>query len=330
MMRYGLLGLRPRGVLSPLNRNLFRKLAFARQGVRMKKRMKLLTTGMLILFVGGVSAFAQGRPEGSGHGPGGGGRGPGGTGGEYRLLSAEMRGGKVVKGAPYAAEAVMESTHTLADGTKLTRKSVTLQYRDSEGRTRKEQSFSNAGPFASAGDAPKVVFINDPVAGVRYSLFAQDRKASKLSIQNSQNRPTPPSSSAAPRPPHHPDSVAQNSSAPTPPESKTESLGKQIIEGVEAEGTRTTMTIPAGTIGNDRAIDIISERWYSPALQLVVLSKHNDPRWGEDTYKLTKINRTEPAHSLFEVPADYTITEGRGFPGKGGEGMRGKERPREK
>ena len=327
MMRYGLLGLRPRGVLSPLNRNLFRKLAFARQGVRMKKRMKLLTTGMLILFVGGVSAFAQGRPEGSGHGPGGGGRGPGGTGGEYRLLSAEMRGGKVVKGAPYAAEAVMESTHTLADGTKLTSKSVTLQYRDSEGRTRKEQSFSNAGPFASAGEAPKVVFINDPVAGLRYSLFAQDRTASKLSIQS---RPTPPSSSAAPRPPHHPDSAAQNSSAPTPPESKTESLGKQTIEGVEAEGTRTTMTIPAGKIGNDRAIEIISERWYSSALQLVVLSKHNDPRWGEDTYKLTKINRTEPAHSLFEVPADYTITEGRGFPGKGGEGMRGKERPREK
>ena len=327
MMKYGLLGLRPRGVLSPLKRNLFRKLAFARQGVRMKKRMKLLTSGMLILFVGGVSAFAQGRPEGSGHGPGGGGRGPGGTGGEYRLLSAEMRGGKVVKGAPYAAEAVMESTHTLADGTKLTRKSVTLQYRDSEGRTRKEQSFSNAGPFASAGDAPKVVFINDPVAGVRYSLFAQDHKASKLSIQD---RPTPPSSSSSPRPPHHPDSAAQNSSAPTPPESKTESLGKQIIEGVEAEGTRTTMTIPAGTIGNDRAIDIISERWYSPALQLVVLSKHNDPRWGEDTYKLTKINRSEPARSLFEVPADYTITEGRGFPGKGGEGMRGKERPREK
>lgn len=293
----------------------------------MKKRMKLLTTGMLILFVGGVSAFAQGRPEGSGHGPGGGGRGPGGTGGEYRLLSAEMRGGKVVKGAPYAAEAVMESTHTLADGTKLTSKSVTLQYRDSEGRTRKEQSFSNAGPFASAGEAPKVVFINDPVAGLRYSLFAQDRKASKLSIQS---RPTPPSSSAAPRPPHHPDSAAQNSSAPTPPESKTESLGKQTIEGVEAEGTRTTMTIPAGKIGNDRAIEIISERWYSSALQLVVLSKHNDPRWGEDTYKLTKINRTEPAHSLFEVPADYTITEGRGFPGKGGEGMRGKERPREK
>jgi len=84
-------------------------------------------------------------------------------------------------------------------------------------------------------------------------------------------------------------------------------LGKQIIEGVEAEGTRTTVTIPAGEIGNERPIEIVSERWYSPELQLVVMTRHSDPRFGETTYKLTNINRTEPAKTLFEVPADYTI-----------------------
>ena len=87
-------------------------------------------------------------------------------------------------------------------------------------------------------------------------------------------------------------------------------LGKQIIEGVEAEGTRTTVTIPAGEIGNERPIEIVSERWYSPELQLVVMSRHSDPRTGETTYKLTNINRAEPAKSLFEVPGGYTIKEG--------------------
>jgi hypothetical protein len=94
-----------------------------------------------------------------------------------------------------------------------------------------------------------------------------------------------------------------------------EQLGKQLIEGVEAEGTRTTLTIPAGEIGNERSIEIVSERWYSPELQLVVMTRHSDPRFGETTYKLTNINRTEPAKTLFEVPADYTIKTNRIGPG---------------
>jgi hypothetical protein len=88
-----------------------------------------------------------------------------------------------------------------------------------------------------------------------------------------------------------------------------ESLGKQIIEGVEAEGTRTTITIPAGEIGNERPIEIVSERWYSPELQTVVMTRHSDPRFGESSYKLTNISRTEPDRSLFEVPGGYTVKE---------------------
>ena len=64
---------------------------------------------------------------------------------------------------------------------------------------------------------------------------------------------------------------------------KKESLGKQLIEGVEAEGTRSTVTIAAGEIGNERAIEIVSERWYSPELQTVVMTRHSDPRFGETT-----------------------------------------------
>jgi len=41
-------------------------------------------------------------------------------------------------------------------------------------------------------------------------------------------------------------------------------------------------------------------------LQVVVLSKHTDPRMGDHLYRLTNISRAEPAKALFEVPADYT------------------------
>ena len=91
-----------------------------------------------------------------------------------------------------------------------------------------------------------------------------------------------------------------------------EQLGKQSFDGVEAEGTRTTVTIPAGELGNERAIQIVSERWYSPELQLDVMTRHSDPRTGETVYRLTNISRADPDKTLFEVPAGYTIKEGFG------------------
>jgi hypothetical protein len=39
------------------------------------------------------------------------------------------------------------------------------------------------------------------------------------------------------------------------------------------------------------------------------MTRHSDPRLGETTYKLTNISRTEPDHSLFELPAGYTLKE---------------------
>ena len=90
---------------------------------------------------------------------------------------------------------------------------------------------------------------------------------------------------------------------------KIEQLGKQTIEGIEAEGRRATITIPAGEVGNEQPINIIDETWYSPELKVTVMTRHSDPRMGETVYKLTNLNRAEPAHSLFEVPSDYTIKE---------------------
>ena len=88
---------------------------------------------------------------------------------------------------------------------------------------------------------------------------------------------------------------------------KKDDLGVQTINGVSAQGTRYTHTIAAGQMGNDKAIVVTSERWYSPDLQIVVKTTRNDPRFGETTYTLTSIQRQEPAATLFAVPADYTV-----------------------
>jgi hypothetical protein len=96
----------------------------------------------------------------------------------------------------------------------------------------------------------------------------------------------------------------------------TESLGQQIIEGVLCEGKRATSTIPAGAIGNDLPITIVNEQWQSPELQVFVLTKQSDPRFGETIYRLTNIIRSEPDRALFEVPADYNIKEASPFPAK--------------
>ena len=90
----------------------------------------------------------------------------------------------------------------------------------------------------------------------------------------------------------------------------TESLGTRTLEGVQAEGTRTVVTIAAGTIGNELPIAIVTERWFSPELETVIMRRHYDPRFGETLYRLENVDQSEPNPELFEVPADFTIKEG--------------------
>ena len=246
------------------------------------------------------------------------------------FLGAEMSfSDKPVKGAPYAAEAVTETTQTLADGNRITRKSSASVYRDSAGRTRREETMSAVGPWATGGDAPKVIFIQDPAASVGYHLDPQTHVAHKMpmgkgtfffsqtgTVASGQKNVTfqrmvaPPTGSAeAGVTAGAVAALALPGTKISKPDVKTESLGKQIIEGVEAEGTRSTATIPAGAIGNEMPISSVTERWYSTELQTVVMSKRSDPRFGETVYRLTNIQRGEQPASLFEVPPDYTVAE---------------------
>jgi hypothetical protein len=86
-------------------------------------------------------------------------------------------------------------------------------------------------------------------------------------------------------------------------------LERKTIEGVAVEGRKTTTIIPAGQVGNEQPITIVSEEWRSPELNLLVLTRHSDPRTGESIYRLQNIIRAEPDRSLFMVPPDYTVKE---------------------
>ncbi len=274
-------------------------------------------------------------------------------GADFVFISSENFGGKVIKGAPYSAESVTESVQTLADGNRIVNKMTSQVFRDSEGRTRREQTLKGLGGVGTGEEPLQTVFINDPVAGVTYSLDSRTNTAHKsmpFRFQVSSKAGAPGESQrwvyksgsgaavtstnvvvAAPlnvppqagtrvvAPPAEVDHFNLRTEGAsgyvfrTRPNTNAnevkEQLGKQMIEGVEAEGTRTTVTIPAGEIGNERPIQIVSERWYSPELQLVVMTKHSDPRSGETTYKLTNINRAEPAKTLFEVPPGFNVKE---------------------
>lgn len=229
--------------------------------------------------------------------------------------------GSAVTGAPYSATATTTSTQTLGDGTKITRKIEAQLARDSQGRTRREQTTDSVGPW-STGEKEHTVLIRDPVAQMAYDLQPEERLAFKLPTAAARMTLADgrgPASVGISFDVRHVTTTqvrtftingeAVNLMVGPNEKMHSEDLGTQVIEGVNAKGKRETQTIPVGQIGNDRPIQVVSETWYSDELQMVVLSKHSDPRVGESEYRLTNISRDEPNPALFEVPAGYTIRD---------------------
>lgn len=238
-----------------------------------------------------------------------------------------------VTGAPYSATMTTEMVQTLSDGTHIKQTTTGSVARDSQGRTRQDAPLPSIGNL-SAANAPHLVFIQDPVAQISYTVDLTNKTAQKMPAM-----PAPAAADASGA------SVSANGKfaiqipdveagqVPLPPpaaapgpgvmmfqktivgdnefaNATTEELGSQTMQGVTVTGTRTTRTIATGQIGNDAPIQIVTEVWTSPELRTVVYSKRTDPRMGEQTFQLTNIVRAEPDPSLFSVPAGFTVTDG--------------------
>ena len=221
-------------------------------------------------------------------------------------------GAAPVMGAPYSALAVTETTQTLADGNRIAQTQSQRVYRDSQGRERTEEVGTVPGTRAGA-------IISDPVTKTSYRLDSQTRTA--VPSPAISFRPASPATTMF----VNGNQVVINNGIMYAPGdlAKKETLPLQNIEGVFATGARTTVTIPAGEIGNQLPISLVDEAWYSPDLRVNVMTKHSDPRSGETTYRLTQISRAEPDPQLFQVPADYTITGGGAIGVAVGRGGRG-------
>jgi hypothetical protein len=208
-----------------------------------------------------------------------------------------MRGGEFVRGAPYTGMAVTDTTQVLADGNRIVNHSTAQLARDSEGRTRREETVSNFGPLTT--EASRLVFITDPVARAEYVLNLEDHTASVRKLEGTkiitveQKR----DGQAAGKP--------IQSSSPT--ETHLDALGVDAIEGLQCDHMMLYEMIPAGSIGNERPIVIKSETWASPDLHLLVIRDKKDPRFGQTMYKVTHIVRGNPDPSLFEVPKDFKV-----------------------
>jgi hypothetical protein len=233
-----------------------------------------------------------------------------------------------VEGAPYSATITNESVQTLADGNRIVQTSTGTTARDSLGRTRQDAPLPSIGNMSPA-DAPRLVFLQDPVAQASYTLNLKDKTAMKGPTFSSTMSVT----ASAPGVAVGGVTIARSVVGPAismqlpqismqvPPvaiqtglvveegQAQSEDLGSKTMEGVTVMGTRTTRTIPAGLVGNDRPLNIVTEVWTSPELKTIVYSKRIDPRMGDQTFQLTNIVRAEPDPSLFTVPSDFKLLD---------------------
>lgn len=232
-----------------------------------------------------------------------------------------------VRSAPFSADAVTEFVQVLADGNRIERRFSSAIARDSQGRTRREQEVALLGPLAALqSEPPSLVTITDPVTGMNYTLDARLKiahrsdvgtkkiveltKVATMKLEKATLIDRQTLLGTTPKPVGKA-STSQLSGGVSG--ISTEQLGTQQIEGVAAEGTRTTMTIPPGEIGNIGPIEVVTERWFSKELQEAVLITRRDPRSGDTTYRLTNIVRREPPPDLFMVPSDYKIWNGKSY-----------------
>jgi hypothetical protein len=204
-------------------------------------------------------------------------------------LAFDARG--LVQNAPFSALATKETTQILSDGRRLERRMTARLYRDSAGSMRVERAI---------GEMPIPAIIYEAGSGALIFINPESKRAQRLlppaEVTSGERKPN----IVTPQSP--PDDITRAAGE------TVESLGTQVIEGLRAEGVRVTSPVPA-TANGGRTGRVVYERWYSQELRRTLLIKVTDPRFGEAVFRLTAINRNEPSRALFEIPADYKVSD---------------------
>jgi hypothetical protein len=236
---------------------------------------RVLTTAMVVLLMSPV-AFAQY--------------------GGAAVVALNGDGAAIVLKQPFTLVEKTVDVTPKADGTSVTRRTELRKWRDSQGRFRQETAQVAEGKDAIYDRAT----ITDPVKNTVTTLFLDRKTASIVHL--------PPGAL-------HPyvDLEDRPMAAMPGVQIKIAKLDNKLIAGQTAVGRRVTRTRPPGTIGNATTIVSVSERWISPDLKITLATSLDDPR-EKQTREVTELTRGEPDASLFQVPADYTVTEATGGP----------------
>jgi len=214
---------------------------------------------------------------------------------EYRGVNAIVDGVFVtpVPGAPMTAVVDVRSTQTLADGSILEKKSIANIARDSQGRIYNERRQLVSPSFT--GKPQLLSFhIFDPETRLSTFVNPMTRVARQFAL------PAPANVGES-----NPDLLY----ASRRPSADGEDLGTQVMENVLVRGVRKTRTVPAAASGTGNPVVVTDEYWYSDELHLNMLVKHDDPRTGQQTVTVTRVDRSEPNESVFKVPAGYKLVD---------------------
>jgi hypothetical protein len=262
---------------------------------------------------------------------------------EYAVAKRVPLEVSLFKGAPYSAEIVTESLQVLADGNRIVQRTTGRVYRSGEGQVRREEDRPSGTPAISITDpVAGVSYSLDPESRVAWKARSrvpveilkewtdtQAKYFKRLEVTKKKAKGAQAGGNLSDRrelEPHERDAekvaaardaakmAAALAGGRVVPgrgseQHREEMLEARTIEGVRAEGFRRTTTIPAGAIGNDLPIVVVSEEWRSPDLKVLLMTHRTDPRNGESSYRLINIVRAEPDPSLFQVPPDYTVQE---------------------
>lgn len=196
---------------------------------------------------------------------------------------------------PFSATVTTVWTQRLEDGTSITIQNHRVVMRDSHGRIFQERR--TLVPKDSPDEPPlRYTEITNPLTHTRYIC----RPAFHICEEMGYFAPV---------------KIVNIPAGPLDKDGKRalsrEDLGKNNVSGLDVTGTRETMTIALGAIGNDRPISVTKEFWYSPQLGINIVVKRADPRSGTQTFTVSDISLAEPAPANFAIPAGFKVNDHR-------------------
>lgn len=224
-----------------------------------------------------------------------------------------------VTNAPFQGTVTLKWTRHLADGSTLIVGNHRLVVRDRQGNIYQERR--TLVPDGSTQE-PQIrwIEISNPSKHTKYFCnaaltqctlrgyyaVAQPVPAAKTPATQSANGAASSTNTANGQAPGR---ISPPSNPARNPNLVHTDLGTRSIEGLDAVGSRESITIPPGAMGNSTPLERSKEFWYSPQLGLNLRVLRVDPLHGEQSFQVTDLTLQEPDPQRFVLPPNCKIVD---------------------